>query len=221
MIIFAFILLIGLSGCVVPTFGTNIETIYGTGPMVSRSFEGGDFTDISLGGSFIVTYRHSASASATVVMQENLFEYHTIEINRGELVVRPERGTSIQHNSGYRPRLYIYAPFLESVEVSGAIEGSSWDVISAQNFDISIVGTGDLTIPLDVTDLRINVAGTGNVELLGNAVNAIVTIAGTGNVDLVVSDSLDVTISGMGSVSYEGSPVVTQSIAGMGSVRRR
>ena len=75
-----------LSGCNITNSGNAIN---GTGSMVSRSFNVGDFTELEVGGgsSFTVIFRQSDDISVNVEMQENLFDFHEVSVNRDRLTI--------------------------------------------------------------------------------------------------------------------------------------
>ena len=253
---FGLTLLMGIallsSACVVVSLGGGNNAainIQGTGAMVSRTFDTEAFHVINIGSSFVVTYSHSNTPSLVIEMQENLFEYLEVFVEDGTLNVGPrgvlDRGSGRQaHNfntsDNNRPRIYIYAPYLSAANLFGDITGGEWDTIYRQNFNVSVAGAVDLTIPLEVELLEINIAGAGNLELNGNAdvVNITVagagdisafdlqardvniSVAGAGNVDVSVLDNLDATVSGVGRVRYMGNPTVNRQVVGIGSVER-
>ncbi|MCL2421898.1 MAG: DUF2807 domain-containing protein [Defluviitaleaceae bacterium] len=242
-----------LSGCMVVSLGTgNISAIdvQGTGPMTSRTFETEAFNTISIGSSFVVTYRQSNTHSAVIEMQDNLFQHLEFSVHNGVLTAGPSgfsgtgastRVYNFNTTNANRPRIYIYAPYLEAASFSGAIDGGDWDTVVGQSFEISAAGVANLNIPLEVETLAVSIAGAGGLEFSGHA-NAVdisvagagnvsafnllaqdvsVSIAGAGNADVNVSDSLDASISGVGRVRYMGDPAnISQSVAGMGTVER-
>jgi len=228
------------TGCMVTSFGGfGANTVQGTGPMVSRDFDILNFTGINISGGYTVVYRHAQAVSVTVSMQENLFDYLNVGVRNGVLFVDSDR--SFRTSSSNTPRLYVYAPMIDSVTVSGAITTNDWDTINAPSFYINVGGAATATIDMNVEELDITVAGAATLYLSGNATvanlsiagagtlngenlqtrDATISLAGTGNAELAVSDNLNVSISGVGNVWYIGSPNVTQTIAGMGRVRSR
>ena len=88
-----------LGGCVVGGHAAS-------GPMVSRSFDVGDFDSISIGGSREIIFRQSESSSVTIEMQESLFDILEVYVSGGTLHVYTQ-GAVI--NAG-RQRVYVYAP---------------------------------------------------------------------------------------------------------------
>jgi len=230
------------TGCVITTFGGGgfgANAVQGSGPMVSRDFNIPDFTGLNISGGYTVVYRHANTASVIVSMQENLFDYLNVDVRNGVLHIDSDR--NFRTSSGNTPRLYVYAPMIDSVTVAGAITASDWDTINAPSFYMNVGGAVTATIDMNVEELDITVAGAATLYLSGTATeatvsiagasnlngeglqtrNAVISVAGTGNAELAVSDNLNVSISGVGNVWYIGSPNVTQTVAGMGRVRSR
>jgi len=228
------------SGCV--TVGINssggLNSVQGTGSVVSQDFNVADFNGLSIFGNFVVVYQYSATNAVTVVMQENLFEYLEVSVTNTNLNIEASRGFNTTNAN--RPRVYISAPYLQYARFDGAINAEDWDTITTQRLHIVAAGAANATISIDVDEFEILVAGAGDFDVSGNATdtnitvtgagtinattlqtaNAIISVAGAGNAYIAVSDTLDVTIAGVGNVRYVGDPHISQSIAGFGSVRR-
>jgi len=230
-----------LSGCLVIPFdggGINANAVQGTGDRVSRDFNVANFTGIDITGAYVVVYRQSNTNAVTIDMQENLFDYLEVSVRNGVLHIDSERPFRTNRNN--TPRIYIDAPYLETVTLAAAIDTENWDMITTQQLFVSISGAANVAIPMNVSELNVIISGAADFDLSGTAtfanisvsgasdIDAVnlqtqdmtITIAGAGNVDVAVSDTLDVTIAGTGRVRYVGNPQVTQSIAGVGSVRR-
>jgi len=240
-IITAFTLAVMLlfTGCVsINLGGGSVNALQGRGNMVAREFSVANFTEINIDGEFQVVYRQSTTHNVRVHMQENLFEILQVESNDGLRIstTRPTRT-----DRGYTPRVYIYAPVLEAVNLAGAINASEWDTVHGAQFSVSVAGAATADMSLEVESVEIHVAGAGRFILNGNAdsanitltgagnveaenlqtKNAQVVISGAGNVDIAASETLNVTISGTGRVRYVGNPQVNRTIAGFGTVQQR
>jgi len=230
------------SACAFTTRAGNTEIIRGTGEIVSRTFEVNDFTGLNIGGFFTVIFNQSDEISVTVEMYENLFDYFDVSVRRDTLRIvrnRHYRGTGIEFGS-YRPRLYITAPYLTSINLSGSVTTEDWDAIETQSLSINISGFTQLSAPIDVDNLSINSSGSSTLELWGNAsdvnINASgftnimatdlqtsdVSIQGSGSIraEIAVSNSIDARLSGFADIRYIGDPTVTQRTSGSARVRR-
>jgi len=229
------------SGCLVIPFdggGIAANAVQDTGQRVSRDFTVSDFTGIDITGAYVVVYRQANAGAVTIDMQENLFDYLEVSVHNGVLRINSDR--PFRTNRNYTPRIYVSAPYLDTVILNAAIDTEDWDEIATDRLNVNVSGAANVIIPMDVEELDIRISGAADFELSGaatsvnisvsgagdvDAVNlqtrtATINIAGAGNTDIAVSDSLNVTIAGTGRVRYVGSPQVTRSIAGVGSVQR-
>jgi len=216
-----------------------MNDVKGTGAMVSRNIQTEDFTAIDIGGSYIINYRRGQGCSVIIEMQENLFEYLETSVKSGRLYIGSSKSFNIREAFN-RPRVYIEAPELEAVYLSGAANTGEWDKINAQSFLISASGAVNITLSLEVGELEITASGACNIKLDGSAGTAKISVSGACNIkagDLLAkdtkvsvsgatnariacSDNLDAGASGASNVRYTGNPVVTQRVSGAASVKR-
>jgi hypothetical protein len=237
----AFLML--LSGCMFVSFEGrrfgDANVVHGTGSRVSEDFTVSNFNGIDIDGDYVIIFNYSVENSVTVYMQENLFEYLNVSVQNEILRVNSDRPFST--TTANRPRIYVYAPALEYMSLSGAVTAEDWDTVNAHSFSVNASGAVSGTISINVSELDITVSGAADLELSGSASSAHISLSGAGNIEaenlqtentvmivagagnavIAVSHSLTVTISGTGSVEYIGEPSVTQTIAGLGTVRRR
>ncbi|MBS1714858.1 MAG: DUF2807 domain-containing protein [Armatimonadetes bacterium] len=97
-----------------------------------------------------------------------------------------------------------------------------FDGLKGADFDVSVAGSGDVTLSGTLDDLQASIAGSGNLKadrLLSKS--AEISIAGSGDAQVGTTDKLEVTIAGSGDVVYRGHPTVSQDVFGSGSVKRR
>lgn len=229
-----------LSGCLVVSFegGGSLRTVEGTGEKITREFDTWHFTGIDISGEYVVMYSQSQTVTVTIHMQENLFEYLNVGVENGVLRIHSDRPFSTGPRN--TPRIYISAPVLEAVHLGGVMTIEDWDLITTRQLGITISGSANGVIPMDVATVEVNTAGAAELTLTGTAPTANITVAGAGTIDalglltadaavvitgagradVAVSDTLDVTITGAGTVRYVGNPQVNRSVMGLGSVQR-
>jgi len=203
---------------VVLVFFGGCTAVRGRGPVASRDYEVASFTEVSTGGSNTVIFRQSENYALTIEMHENLFEHITPHVQNGVLTIRFNNAVNVNHGNN-SPRIYVYAPSLEGINLSGSVSTEDWDSINAENFSINASGSSKVDIPLEADSVNIRASGSARVNLTGNASSANVNASGSSRVDLAVSDSLNITASGSGRVTYTGSPVVSQSTSGSARVQ--
>jgi post-segregation antitoxin (ccd killing protein) len=236
-------LILSMSGCAMVNFisdGARLDTIEGSGEIVTQDFDVADFTKLRVDGDYIVQYTKSEEYKISVEMQESLFEYLTVESVDGKLTVYSEnllRNSDIKNRN---PRLYVSAPTLEEMDFAGSVVVEESETIEGGTFGLRISGASDVNLNLNVDEVLVEVAGAGNLNLSGtatyaivdiagaanleafalNTMNAKITLSGAGNGQITCTGNLDVEISGAGSIEYMGDATLTQNIAGLGTVRK-
>jgi len=217
----------------------GLSSVRGTSDVVSRDFDVTDFTALNISGNYEVIWHQATDFSLTIEMQENLFEYVEVNVNRNTLEIRSTR--SFNTTKRNRPRIYIEAPSLDAVSFSGAITTNNWDSITGQSFSFESAGAVNITFDLQVESFEVSASGAGDFTFSGNSETVDITIAGAsaisasdlqtrdtsisiagaGNVDIAVTDDLTVNITGAGRVNYIGSPAIVSTILGPGRVQQQ
>ena len=208
--------LVMLSGCVINTGGGN--PVRGRGSMESHTIYVTGFTGLDINGGYELTFRQSPNYSITMVIQGNLFEYVDATVSGGVLYLSNSR--NIRTTGGNTPRLYIYAPELDSINIRGAVDG---DIeLNTSNLNIEVSGAATLNLSGSVDMLNISSAGAASVNAFGmTATDSTISMTGAGTIDVYATSTLDVRISGVGSVTYDGNPQVTRNVTGIGVVQSR
>jgi len=206
-----------LNGCGI---SINPQGVRGSGEIVSRDFDVENYTAINISGVYEVIWRQGETASVTVEMYENLFEYLEVSVEGNTLNIESRRAINVR-NRDATPRIYLYSPSLETVDFYGALSAENWDTIHAQNFSMNVSGaaSADLTFAVEVLD--IDLSGAGDLDLTGNIDTANIVLSGAGDIEIDVSNYLNVDISGAGRVRYGGDPTISQNISGVGTIEQK
>lgn len=114
--------------------------------------------------------------------------------------------------------------------------------IKGDKFDLSLTGSGDITVPVNVSTLAATIVGSGDISMQGTATSADVSvsgsgdfdggslktqdanakISGSGDIDIYVSNALNAQLSGSGDISYGGNPKqVNKRKSGSGEISSR
>ncbi len=158
--------------------------------------------------------------------EKSKFEVH----GPAELVSRTrvrKSGDSIQFSQyghighGGTVTIDYYGPQPEALAIvgSGSITAKS---LKDQDIDLSIAGSGNLTVGGSAKQVQINVAGSGSVlgfDLAADTTD--VSISGSGTAKVNTKNKLDANITGSGEVQYKGNPEVDRAIIGSGSIQRQ
>jgi len=135
-------------------------------------------------------------------------------------------------------RIFITLPEITEVKISGSGKIISENMLKADDLEVGISGSGDITLGVLADDINTSISGSGNVVLEGEADEirflvsgsgdlrafdlmarkAEVEISGSGDVEVYVTEQLNVSITGSGDVLYHGNPSLNVSISGAGEV---
>ncbi|MCL2170271.1 MAG: DUF2807 domain-containing protein [Defluviitaleaceae bacterium] len=216
----------------------GVLIVRGSGDIVSQSFEHTGFSGVSAGGVYEVSFLRSDTYSVRIVTHENLFENITVDVNRnGVLVVGTRGGINFD---GTAPRLYIEAPFLDYVNLSGAAVAYGWDDIRVDAFELNLSGSASVDLFLAVDRLHVNMSGSSNASLYGrvdvmeaslsgsssfrgrelHVRDVLMSLSGSTRAYVYAGDYIDVRASGSSRLYYRGLPRLAQNTSGSARVNR-
>jgi len=220
-----------LGACTFP----NMQIITPEGPVISINYLTEDFSIVTIrGGSWEVIFRQTENHSATVAINENLLDHFNLSVENGVLTATFDVGIGFDENISNISRIYLYAPYLEGLNLSGIVYAIDWDTIYTQNFAIDAGGIANIDIQLEVEQLAVDARGITNIQLFGNTDTADINIIGSGNIfafdlqtreaqinasgssniNISVSENLTATVGGISHILYRGNPQVTYDISG-------
>ncbi len=202
------------------------------------------FTEISLRIGANVHLEQGAKHSLEIVAKPSTLDEIITEVKEGKLIIRfPNKNYLWKDFQPGEITIYITAPEINGLGVSGsgdiiaedeiktkildmAVSGSGNIKLSDLNADrvkTAISGSGDIVVAgkNPAQDLSVTISGSGNFKGLNYSADDVsIKIAGSGNVGIEANKSLYVRLAGSGNVTYKGKPMIDQSIAGSGSVRK-
>ena len=194
------------------------------GPVVSRNFQVGNFTEIEVAGPFDVDVKTGASPSVSARGNQNLLDRLEVEVKGDTLVIRPKKDRKWfggGWNVNGKGTLAISVPMIRAATLAGAGD-MNINAIRGDDFEGQIAGAGDLRVDtIEVSRLKLGIAGSGGVNARGGkAQRAEYSIAGSGDVDAgaLTTETLDVSIAGSGAVRANASKAADVSIMGSGDV---
>lgn len=217
-------------------FGIDGERIKGNGNRSVREQSLSGLSSLSVSGAFSVVLAQGP-ASLRVEADENLQEYIEVENSGGRLEISTRDGYNLRPSRDIT--LYVTAPELSSVELSGASNlrtsalfrqpgalqliltgASEVDMqVDMPRIGVEITGSGSARMAGATRDLAVDITGAGSLQAEGlKSETARIEVSGAGEVDLFASKTLDVEVSGAGDVRYSGNPQVNKRISGAGEV---
>jgi len=207
----------------------------GQGPVVTRVLDLEPFTSINLQFSDDVVIKQGPEQFVEVEGQENMIDELRLNVSNNNWNIRYEDCVS-RHE---KLTIYITIPDIESLHLSGSGDITGDGLLSGDNIDLRISGSGDMKLDLDYDQVKAKIDGSGDMDLDGECQELDLTISGSGdfhafgmesqfcdvnisgsgNTEVWVTDELDVTISGSGDVYYIGNPSIDVSISGSGKLK--
>lgn len=193
------------------------------GPVVSRAYQVGGFTELEAAGPFNVTVRTGANPGVQAKGNRNLIDKLVVEVEGDKLKIHTEQKHGWfggWHHTRGSADIMVTVPQLRAASLAGA-GGITIDKVTGDSFEGEIAGSGDLKIAsIDVGKLKIAIAGHGSVNGAGKAQSADYDIAGSGDVngDGIAVEDLKVGIAGSGNVKAHATRTADVDIMGSGNV---
>ncbi|HEY5686799.1 MAG TPA: head GIN domain-containing protein [Yeosuana sp.] len=222
-----------------PQWGKSIK---GNGKMTTITRTTSAYEGVKCAGSFDFVLVEGTEGKLTIEGEENLLEYLITEIENESLVVKVKNGINLKTSGNKSIKITI--PFKEIENVSLAGSGDLWNenVLTAENLDIALTGSGDIKLNIKASNTKASITGSGDVTLKGStnnfkagvtgsgdfhgfdlAVNDTdVSVTGSGNAKVVCNASLKARVNGSGDIIYKGSPNTEDTnVAGSGSIKNK
>jgi hypothetical protein len=195
---------------------STIETIEGSGNVVTETRELTTFHAVELNGAGEVTIEPGDSASITLMVEDNLIPYLTINVTVGRLVIGVRENIAFQNKEMMIYRV-TYPNTLNELVIGG--NGNMIVMSACEEMRARINGAGNIRLTGSGERLTVEINGAGQVNARDYAVSeAKATVNGMGVITVNAADSIDATIGGNGNIQYVGNPRVTQDIEGVGVV---
>jgi len=209
----------------------------GNGKVKKETRDIKSFDAIKIGGAFEVYLSQGNNESLVVEADENLLELIRTEVRGGTLVI----DTRENIRNSEEMNLYITFQNLDEMDLSGAVEVKSEEMLKFGDLAIEGSGASEITLELETNKLECDFSGASEIELTGkaeycsidnsgaselDAYDFIVSeynieISGAGEAKIHCTDVLTARISGAASIRYQGDPKVDSRVSGAGSIKQR
>ena len=211
--------------------------IRGEGPIVKKEVSLSEFEGIKNGFSCDVIITQGSKQKVTLEGQQNILDNLELEVSGRVLKIKYDHMVK----RAEPVKIYITMPRLTEASLSGSGSLTTTNKFSGLgDLDVSVSGSGDVSLEVDAKDINMNISGSGDISLAGSA-NYIdvrisgsggvdsrdleadgceVSISGSGNATVYVKERLEARISGSGNVRYKGDVTkVNSRVSGSGSIR--
>ncbi|TVZ59859.1 putative autotransporter adhesin-like protein [Flavobacteriaceae bacterium MAR_2010_105] len=220
-------------------FWENGETVKGNGKVTTVTRTTGDYEGISCAGSFDYILVAGNEGNITIEGEENLLKYVVTEVKNNKLHVKTEKNYNLKPSGNRTIKITIPFKDISSVGLAGDGKLTNKDKIVANDFKVSLAGSGDIVLDIEVTSVKASIAGSGDLTLKGRANdldanvagsgdfhgfnlqanNTDVSVAGSGDAEVVSNVSLKARVAGSGDVKYKGNPKTEDTkVAGSGRI---
>ncbi|HSI70550.1 MAG TPA: head GIN domain-containing protein [Gillisia sp.] len=217
------------------------KKVTGNKEVVNQSRTVDNYDRITVTGMMDVQLVSGKEGKIDLEGESNLLEHIETEVSGGTLKISVEKGINLQPTRNYPIKIVVPFEDLDAVSLTGSGHIRGNDVIRAREFKVSVTGSGNMNLNLEVEELKGSVTGSGDVKLRGKArhldctvtgsgdfmaydlrtqtTNASVT--GSGDIEISVEDELEAKVSGSGDIRYKGDPKKQNfKTSGSGSVSK-
>lgn len=234
-ILVAALILFGITESTAQFKNTRVK---GDGNITTKTVSTSNYSGVKVVGSMDVHLEKGTEGNISVTTDSNIHEYVEIEVDGNSLEIRIKKNTSVNTKHG----IHVTVPFQEISEIllvgSGDIDTKN--TISGNELELSIVGSGDIKLDVDVSEIDAKITGSGDMILSGktgdlevkisgsgdfegkmlSAKNADTFISGSGDAEVNVKNNLKARVNGSGDIRYTGNPATRDTkVSGSGTIK--
>ncbi|MCL6524552.1 MAG: DUF2807 domain-containing protein [Thermoflavifilum sp.] len=212
------------------------QRIMGDGHVVTQSRPVSQFNEIRLSGAFQLILKQDSTARVEVETDENIQPYVIVEQNGDVLIIREKPTISLYPTHSIR--IFVSAPDVRRVNVSGASNLSTSNNYMVPRFDVKLSGASKANLILSTEEFHADCSGASKINLQGKATLAKIEASGASKIsaenfaadqlkldlsgaskaDVYVLKKLDIDASGASKITYRGNPQVNQSTSGASKI---
>lgn len=212
--------------------------VQGSGNIVTENRTTGDFTGVSVGGTYEVEIKNGSSTGVRVEADDNLIKDIETTVSGNTLHIRTRDG--VNFNNGHY-KVYIVAPEISGIESSGAADVKITDILKTQQkLKLEASGAAGISGEVDAPEISVEVSGAANIKVSGRTRTYDAEASGSGNIktgDLMsetttvhasgaasahvyASVQLNAEADGAASIYYKGAAPVSQKTSGAASIKK-
>lgn len=231
-ILITFLLMAGLSGCVMLDSningldgGSNRYTVYGSGQTVTVVEDFKNFNGIEIDNGFSVEITRSDNYSITIEVDDNLKQYVNSYMSGNRIVI------GMDNDNNYKDatlKAVVEMPDIETINASGGTIINLSGFEFTHGLSVNLSGGSIIKGNINVGSLNMNLSGGGIAQLTGNTNE--MNISGSGGsvlnlfnfmvhdcsidfsggsiANINVSGTLNLNLSGGSILKYKGNPTI-------------
>ena len=228
-----------LSSCLNTAWYLN-DKVNGNGDLISEIRNTRNYNSITCTGAIDFVLVPGAAGNIEIEGESNLLKHVITEIKNENLIVKIKKNKILSSSPGMALKVIIpYNNRLDKIALAGS--GDLWNngKLITSNLDVSLAGSGDISLYVYTTNINVSLAGSGDITLKGATNNlsaklagsgdihsfnlqtnhAVASVAGSGNIEIVSNESLKARVSGSGDIQYQGNPIKKDSkVSGSGNI---
>ena len=182
------------------------------------------FEELRVGGAFEIILKKGSSNSALLEMDDNILELIETSVSGKTLKISTKSGYNLQNSTQLKITLTYSS--LSHIDISGACNLKSEDIIESNDFICEISGAGKISLKVKSQRFTADISGAGSLEIEGesdfqrldlsgassykaydfNSAECVVHASGASSARVNVSKKLDAHASGASSIRYKGKP---------------
>ena len=193
----------------------------GSGNIITQKRLVGNFTGISVGGSFDVEVKIGPVTQVTVEADDNVIKYVETSLSGNTLKIRTE---GLHSMNNVHLKVFITVPELRSVKASASASVKVLDIIKEDgrlSFDAS--SSADIEAEVDAPEIDAEAGSSGSVTLNGKTKNYTARVSSSGDIKSfkLLSENTDVSASSSGTAQVHASINLTAKASSSGSIDYR
>ncbi|AZQ44288.1 head GIN domain-containing protein [Nonlabens ponticola] len=196
------------------------KKVSGNGDVITQTFNTDDYDQIKVAGSMDVVLVAGTEGTIEVEAESNIMEYLEIETKGDKLEIGVKDGININTRKG----IMVTVPVkdISRISMAGSGDISSDLTLKSDKMEVSVAGSGDITLTTESRALELNVAGSGDLKMSGRTENLNASVAGSGDISAygLKANNVRASIAGSGDVSvFCNGGKMNASIVGSGDLR--
>ncbi len=189
-----------------------------SGVTAKRSYDASGFTKIELRGPDDIDVTNGAQFAVSAEGDTAALDQLVVRVENGTLLVsrKDRHGFSWGNHEDHGVKVRVTLPSLTAVNLTGT---GDIDIaaLAATDADLSITGTGNITVAGSGNRLNASIRGTGDIDAAKFAAkSASISILGPGSMKGNVSGGASISIAGPGDVDLTGGAKCAISATGPG-----
>jgi hypothetical protein len=181
-----------MTGC------TDLGSIVGTGPIVTKTYDISDFNGVEVSNAFEFEISQSKNFSVMVSTHENVVDNLDLSKSGTSLIVRLKDGRFTTPS----PRVTVTMPDLQKLMVSGASKGNVRDFKSTNALNAKVSGASQVNVNMESGVTKLDLSGSSKMTGTLKSTDTRLMISGASRCELNgASGSTDIEVSGASQVN--------------------